>query len=265
MSKLKETIKENEKTIKDKDKTIKKLQTTEQHLLDVVETQKAELTELKKKLSNDPGFHTVEYVEEKLEKKFEEFQSSIISTIKEECNKSYAAAVSSESTITKETDNIKSAMKVARKEEEAEEKEKERRSKNILIHGVVESKEEALKKDEEWVHKLINDLSVKVDIKHMVRIGAKSDGKERPILVMLKDEKEKESIFGNLFALKGNDIYKGVSICEDLTPEQRKEFKALSIEARSKNSTETDGIWRVRGSSKNGFRLKKVKSINPHH
>ena len=58
--------------------------------------------------------------------------------------------------------------------------------------------------------------------------------------------------------MKGNYTYKGVSICEDLTPEQRKEFKELTIEARSKNATETDGIWRVRGSSKNGFRLKKV-------
>ena len=34
LTKLKETIKENEKTIKEKDKMIKKLQTTEQHLLD---------------------------------------------------------------------------------------------------------------------------------------------------------------------------------------------------------------------------------------
>ena len=284
LTKLKETIKENEKTIKEKDKTIKKLQTTQQHLLDMVETQKedlskiknkisdenqlletvenqkAELTELKKKLSNDPGFHTVEYVEEKLEKKFEEFQSSIISTIKEECNKTYAAAVSSESTVTKETENIKSMMKDVRKEEVAEEKDKERRSKNILIHGAIEPTEDQPTKDDEWVKKLIQNLRVKVNMKHMVRIGAKAEGKHRPILVTLKDEREKETIFGNLHTLKGNDDYKGVSICEDLTPEERKVFKDLAAEARAKNTEETEGIWRVRGSSKNGFRLKLVKT-----
>ena len=52
LSKYKETIKENEETIK-------KLKTTEQHLLQIVETQNEEMTELKKKLANDPAFHTV--------------------------------------------------------------------------------------------------------------------------------------------------------------------------------------------------------------
>ena len=142
-------------------------------------------------------------------------------------------------------------MKDVRKEEVAEEKDKERRSKNILIHGAVESKEDTPKKDDEWVQKLIQDLRVKVNIKHMVRIGAKSDGKERPILVTFKDEKEKESIFGNLLALKGNDTYNGVSICEDLTPEQRKEFKA--IEARSKNALKQMGSGEFVALQKTGF------------
>ena len=85
LSKLKETIKE-------KENAIIKLQTTEQHLLEIVEMQKEDLTkltkkisdesnlletietkkteliELKKKLSNDPGFHTFEYVEKRSSK-----------------------------------------------------------------------------------------------------------------------------------------------------------------------------------------------------
>ena len=64
------------------------------------------------------------------------------------------------------------------------------------------------------------------------------------------------------FPKKGH-IYKGVSICKDLTPGERKVFKDLTAEARAKNIEETEGIWRVRGSSKNGFRLKMVKTTKP--
>ena len=58
---------------------------------------------------------------------------------------------------------------------------------------------------------------------------------------------------GNLSALKGIVDYKGISITEDLTLEQRKEFRTLSMEA--KNHNEKDDIeyeLRVRGSSKTG-------------
>ena len=143
-------------------------------MLETIETQKTELTELKKKLSSDPGFHTVEYVEEKLEKKFEEFQSSIINTIKVECNKSYAAAVSSESAvIIKETDNIKSAIKDVRKEEVAEEKDKERRSKKILIHGAVESKEDTPTRNR------VNRLMTQARRRYELDICSKSETKPK--------------------------------------------------------------------------------------
>ena len=56
LSKLKETIKEKEKIIKEKDKTIIKLQTTEQHLLEIVETQKEHLTKLTKKISDESHY-----------------------------------------------------------------------------------------------------------------------------------------------------------------------------------------------------------------
>ena len=37
------------------------------------------------------------------------------------------------------------------------------------------------KDDEEWVKTLTQDLRVKVNIKHMARIGAKADGKKPTI------------------------------------------------------------------------------------
>ena len=91
----------------------------------------------------------------------------------------------------------------------------------------------------------------------MSRIGAKIKGKTRPLLLGLENEEEKEKMLGNLKALKGIEKYKGISIMEDLTPEQRNTIKKLSSEA--KTLKETSVVWRVRGSSKNGFFLKKIK------
>ncbi|XP_066914555.1 triadin-like [Clytia hemisphaerica] len=113
-----------EKTIKENENTIKKLKTNKHHL--IVETHKEELSQLKKNLSDDPAFHTVEYVENKLEKKLEDFRTEILSTIKEEQKKSYAAAASA-GTSAPSNDNIKTAVKQVHEEEAAEEKDKSRR------------------------------------------------------------------------------------------------------------------------------------------
>lgn len=252
LAKLNETIKENEKTIK-------KLKSNEQHLLEIIESQKKELTNLEKKLSNDPAFHTVEYVESKLEKKLETFRTEILTSLKEECKKSYAAATSANVQVP--NDNIKTAVKEVHEEEAAEERDKIRRSKNIIIHGVEDpTTEDATKKDEAWVKTLIEKLHVKINIKYISRIGKSVDGKKRPLIVTLNSEEEKMNVFGNLPALKGIDAYKGMSICEDLTPAQRKKYKEAAEDAKARNQTEKDGVWRVRGFAKNGFGVKKINA-----
>ena len=255
LAKLKETINE-------KEKTIKKYKTNEQHLLEIVESQKQDLTELKKKLSNDPAFHTIEYVvlPSKLEKKLEDFRTEILSTLREECSKSYPAAVSSNQETTTQSNDIKTAVKEVREEEAAEEMDKIRRSKNLIIHGVDEPTEDETQKDETWVKTLVKTLRARVDIKRISRIGKSTNGKQRPLIVTLNSEEEKQKVFGNLPVLKGIETYKGVSICEDLTVYQRKKYKELAADAKAKNQTEKDGVWRVRGSAKNGFRLKKMNA-----
>ena len=137
--------------MKESEKVIKVLKDNEQHLLEIVETQKKKLSELKIKLSNDPALHTLEYVEKEFEKKLDGLKTSILSTIKEECKKSYADVITSDfpaRPVTPEKIEIKRAVRDARKEEIAEEMEKSRRSKNIIIHGV---KEDTSEKDGEWV------------------------------------------------------------------------------------------------------------------
>ena len=104
-------------------------------------------------------------------------------------------------------------------------------------------------------------MHASITIKHIARLGKPNEGKNRPIKVTLDSEDEKFKLFGNLSALRGMEEYKGVCITEDLTQEERKQFKELATKAKSKNeeNPDDDYIWRVRGSSKNGYRLKKVQ------
>ena len=96
-------------------------------------------------------------------------------------------------------------------------------------------------------------------MKRIARIGSPDGEKVRPIIVNLGSEDEKTKLFGNLKALKGLEEYKGVSVCEDLTPTQRKEFKILADEVKEKNAGGSNITYRVRGSAKNGFFIKKIK------
>ena len=244
------------------EKTIKTLKGNEQQYLSMIEKQQVELSELKKKLQSDPAYHTLEYVEKKLEKKLDEFQEKMLTTIKQECNtavKSYASVTKSSSeSSNNSTENIKEAVKVARKEEIADNQDKVKRAKNIIIYGVKEPSEDT-KRDEEWVKKLIKELRVKINMKRVARIGSSDGEKIRPINVNLGSEDEKTILFGNLKALKGLEEYKSISVCEDLTPTQRKEFKALADEVKEKNASGSNVTYTVRGSAKNGFFIKKIK------
>ena len=202
-------------------------------------------------------------------------KESILNSIKEECKqvehnvmdkmaKSYAQVVNSVTvgqTEIKDNSNLtlKEVFKSARNEEKAEEDDKQRRLCNIIIHGVKEKSEENELDERTWVKNLVETLHVKVNIKRISSIGKEYENKIRPILVALGNEKEKFNLIGNLSVLKGQQNYVGVSVTEDLTPEQRKSFKTLSDEAKAHNQTDgNEYILRVRGTSKNGFYLKKI-------
>ena len=80
-------------------------------------------------------------------------------------------------------------------------------------------------------------------------------------MVSFSSEREKFTLIGNLCLLKGIQKYSAVSITEDLTPEERKNLKRLSDQAkvRNENDSSENEKWRVRGNSKNGFFLIKIK------
>ena len=120
---------------------------------------------------------------------------------------------------------------------------------------------DAKKQDDDFAFDFIKNLHTKATIKYVSRIGLdKEDGKRRPILIALQSEDQKVKLLGNLSALKGLDNYKGISVTEDLTIEKRKRYKDLANIAKERNQVDPSSshVWRVRGSSKNGVKLKKI-------
>ena len=64
----------------------------------------------------------------------------------------------------------------------------------------------------------------------------------------------------NLKILKGNELYKGISITEDYTVAEREMIRKMSEEIKTKNSQELPNskyVYKLRGTPKNGF-LKRV-------
>ena len=247
----------------------------ESHLKEQLSKKDEDLLQLKNKLDNNPALHTLEYMEEKFEKKLDTFKESILASLEIEYDKfkqqiegmkSYAEAASPNDTTFNVPTEIRhkttlaEAIKSARMEEKAEENEKIRRAKNIIIHGVKEIKADAPTDDRRWVDSLVTDLHTHVNINRVSRIGKAAEGKNRPILVVLQSEEEKIKLMGNLTALKGIQDYQNISITEDLTPEDRKTLKTLSEQAKNHDRNDAPYILRVRGSSKNGFYLKKFSN-----
>ena len=137
----------------------------------------------------------------------------------------------------------------------------------IIIHG----KEETNNGDDEvFVNTLITDLQIgSINPAQVERIGNidPNGTRKRPIKIVLSNEEERHKMLSNLTNLKGYMSYKGISITEDYTLNERKLIKEFSEQAKLKNiKEETDNsnfIWRVRGTPKNGLILKKFIKTKP--
>ena len=191
------------------------------------------------------------YIEEKIENKLH-IGNEAAST-----SKSYANAVTKED----QAQNFREIVAAAKNEELAEEREKNFRLNNIIIHGFEEANEDQSTNDEVLINKLISDLSIgSIQTKTITRLGQHSEDKSRPIKVSFNSLNDKDKIMNNLPNLKDKG-YKGISITHDYTLTERKMVKDFVNQARKANENEksnSDKFWVVRGSPKNGLFLKKV-------
>ena len=94
-------------------------------------------------MDKNPALHTLEYIEQKIEAKMEKIKENIEETIKSKLKifteKSYADATKTPDEPKQTT--FKEAIKEAWREEEAEENDKNKRSRNVIIHGIAEQEQ----------------------------------------------------------------------------------------------------------------------------
>lgn len=142
------------------------------------------------------------------------------------------------------------------------------RSNNIIIHGAIEcdkwSDDEVERVNERWTSGLMNSVKLDIKPKSMSRIGKRSPEKNRPIKIAFKKEEDKLLVLQNLYRLKDDQFFSGVSITEDMTKQERDMVRRIKTEADQKNhkneeeGNETNTVWRVRGSPRTGLYLKRV-------
>ena len=284
VTKLKSEIQQYENSLKDHEEV-------EANLNAIIVTQKTELREQEEKFHEvgNPDYDALTILEglvnTKLEAVGRTLKESILKEVNEnnnEFNKKLEQVVNQNRTyaesvkntppsgetprIPNETTDLRIIMKEARNEELAEESEKKQRACNIIVHGIEEWSstdiEEAKEGDREFVKSLIGALRLSTTYKGCLRIGKADPTKKRPIKVVFNTEAEKNKIMENLKELKGQEKFRGMSITDDYTLAERQIIKEYSDKAKDYNNKEpqdSDYVWRVRGSPKNGLRLKKFQ------
>ena len=129
-----------------------------------------------------------------------------------------------------------------------------------------------IRDDKFFSENLIKDLQIgapKID--QIERIGKEVEDEngstpKRPIKLTMTNEEDKEKMLNNLKALKGNPVYKGISITADYTYSERQLIRDFRERAKEKNENEMANqsgyIWTVRGTPNNGLSLKRFIRAN---
>ena len=138
-----------------------------------------------------------------------------------------------------------------------EEKEKQRRRLNLIVHNLAESSStEGLQRKLDDTSKvtsiLTNTLQVPAKIINAVRLGKKVDTKDKARLlkITVETEKEKASILRNAFKLRNKELpehLRKIFITPDMTPKEREEHKVLRAKLFEVNK------------SGNNYKIKTVK------
>lgn len=253
-----------QKKVREQEKLIKQYKEKEGLLQKELEEKVAINKTLKEQLQNNPGYHTLEFVEEKMEMKLDSFKETILTAIKESANNTETkiSDVTSYASVAKETPkSLRVIIKEARSEEYKEDLDKKARRNNVIIYGVADKdfsdKEEEDKSNGGFAENMFKDLGVSISKKRIERIGTFQKEKSRPLKLSFTSEEDKKSIMANLKNLKGIDKYRKMSVIDDYTRAERILIKKWADKAKKLNAEQNDVIWRVRGSPETRLYLKK--------
>ena len=155
---------------------------------------------------------------------------------------------------------MESLLKETKNKELIQEKEREKRSSNIIIYGVDENNsEEGENSDKTYVTSFMETIGLQIVPKQIVRLGKVNENNKRPLKLVMNNKADKENVMKRLGNLKSNDTYRNISIRDDYTLEERELIKEWVTKANEKNIKENTNEWKVRGTPKNGLIIKRFK------
>ena len=163
-------------------------------------------------------------------------------------------------------------MQQTKNDELVEQRERSLRERNFIIYGLPEENfsDKTANSDtngHEGIKAIFREIEVGSVPKSFTRLGKPNAG-ARPIKVTMGTISEKDNIMENLKYLKqAPDHLRKISITDDFTIEERIMIKEKVAEAVKKTEDEEGKyIFRVRGTPKNGLRLKSFPiQASPRH
>ena len=173
-------------------------------------------------------------------------------------NNSYADKLKSKLDV----NSFAAVIKTNKNDDLIQERERERRSANVIIYGISEISADnqniAKEHDEKFVHSLLGTIGVTSLPKHIIRLDKPIAGKTRHVKLVMTNSRDKDNIMSRLVNLKNaEEIYHKISVRDDYTIEEREMIKEWVKKAAQKNKENTQS-WKVRGTPKNGLRLVKI-------
>ena len=132
----------------------------------------------------------------------------------------------------------------------------EKRRSNLIIYAVEEQRntdaEDGRRADEAWVRQTLNKLKLpEVETRAVLRLGNITQGRNRPIKVILNTESDKVKVMNRMSDLRQSerqedvDLARYIQISADLSLKQRTEHRALvQLMERRKHQGEEDLVIR---------------------
>ena len=168
--------------------------------------------------------------------------------------------------------DFRTVLRDERNEQLADEADKKTRACNFIVHGNIESNGEMPERkqhDKDFIDAFLRDIGIGASYKSISRLGTRDESSEqvkRPMKIVMQSEEDKDLVMSRLINLKGKETYKGISITDDHSIADRNIIKEWAEKAKTANANESaDSLyeWKIRGSPKNGMRLKKFRKRTP--
>ena len=125
-----------------------------------------------------------------------------------------------------------------------EEKEKEKRSKNFIVHGLAEvgeQNEDIKENDVKIIKSFLHTVGTTSEPESFTRLGKPKERKKRTLKVVMKIKQEKEDVLANLKLLKGPvEEFGMISATDDYTSHEREQIKSWVKIAAEKSEEDSD-------------------------